>query len=81
MILDRDDKSLIGLILNKTKDENNWFIEKFYKEKPQAKEDELLPSRYYWPETDPEIEYGWPAENRDVVYGFGDAENSVFMVT
>ena len=81
MILARDDKSLIELILIKIKDQNNWNIEKFYKEKPKAKEDELLPSRYYWPDTDPEIEYVWPAENRDVVYGFGDDENRVFIVT
>ena len=31
--------------------------------------------------TYPEIEYVWPAENRDVVYGFGDTENRVFIVT
>ena len=27
---------------------NTWALEKYYKEKPKAKEDELLTSRYYW---------------------------------
>ena len=56
-------------------------VEKFYEEKPKAKEDELLLSRYYWPETDQEIEYDYGEENKDLEYGFGDAENIFFMVT
>ena len=54
-------------------------MKRFYTEKPKAKEEELLPSRYYYPDTDPE--YVWPPEYRDVVYGFGDPENRLFMVT
>ena len=60
---------------------NNWALEKFYKEKPKAKEDELLPSSYYWPQKDPEIDYDYGNEDKDIVYGFGDAEKRVFMVT
>ena len=59
MILNRKDKSLITLILIKLKDKNNWTLKRFYTEKPKAKEDELLPSRYYWPDTDPEIDYDY----------------------
>ena len=36
MIFDRDEKSLIELILIKLKDKNNWTVEKFKKEKPKA---------------------------------------------
>ena len=81
MILNKGDKSLITLILIKIKDQNNWTLKRFYTVKPQAKEDKLLPSRYYWPDTDPEIKYVWPAEKKDILYGFGDAEKRVFMVT
>ena len=81
MILDRDDKGLMEITLDKVKIWNNWTVEKIYKEKPKAKEDELLPSCYYWPEDDPEIDYDYGNEDKDIVYGFGYAENRVFMVT
>ena len=53
---------------------NNWALEKFYKEKPKAKEDKLLPSSYYWPQKALEIDYDYGNEDKDIVYGFGDAE-------
>ena len=46
---------------------HNCVIEKFYTEKPKAKEDELLPSRNYYHEWDPKIEYDWNIRNRDII--------------
>ena len=56
-------------------------MKRFYTEKPKAKEDELLQSLYFWPDTDPEIDYDYGNEDKDIVYVLGDAENRVFMVT
>ena len=38
-------------------------------------------SLYYWPDTEAEIDYDYGNEDKDIVYGFGDAENRMFMVT
>jgi len=73
-------RTYLSKYLDLVKKWNSWALEKFYKEKPKAKEDELLPSSYYWPQKDPEIDYDYGNEDKDIVYGFGDAENRVFMV-
>ena len=46
-------RTYLSKYLDLVKKWNNWALEKFYKKKPKAKEDELLPSSYYWPQKDP----------------------------
>ena len=38
-------------------------------------------TNYYWPQKALEIDYDYGNEDKVIVYGFGDAENRVFMVT